>query len=1255
MTLNGWQTIEAANDNLEASKRKIPQSILTQAQKDFISRKVDGVSKPKFINCSIQDFLQFVNSESQYRELWNTLLAYNDEQKNNIESQLKIEFFKQIAERNQNIKTLLWLFNEEYELDTGQKNKLIEKIHQEWNTAIIDAIRSESLRNRFIRKYKIYWDSGIKMRDDTDFDYLLQDIDINNLTDTTRASFEKAIYSNDKLTQNDITLIIWPLKPKNQIRFLKDFLPQIQLRDIVKYHLLSNSDIQTLLREKFQSEARDVWVDITTLHINPQDYLNTYISTKDLDTKTLEDIIAWNSNILWKIADEINAQKTLWRQDRLSDYDENIIPEWPNEDIHKQFIEFIRSQAREGKISSQIWNNIEKLRTWGYLRLTSKDTSWQARDASKQAGYYKITGTDVWTSFETKALQLKNVSHWEKSVRKDSEVHDERRTYKSMYELFLAEKWQENMQIDILSQEEFDALGLDEVVLGNIETKADLKSKLDMLDPAWVHIVFQSWMFSIHDTSCTPPQSFDVTQLTDAHITLNSSGTESQLTLEEFYTVYESRSEKLSRVERIQNYDSCVKVAEQLKSDAFAKIALHDETKELVLKSQKSQKKGEVESIKYFIWEDGDAIQIDNIDENSISYTLGKIEEKSWKDSKWKKFTWQYKCKSWNDFLLDIKHHKMSPDTSNAYKSIPDHTENAQMKWGILWAWLKCLSISDILTWWNQIVEWLKQSFERWDRLKAAKFAESISGIIPMTKNMKLELQMHKEKIEKDTIQEMIDSMKNMGSKRLIEKVEWIITNSNSQEYEIIACLFTVAEKYGDLYPKDLVKYEKSRIWFTRLGGNKYPEIVTELRKEVDNPDKKTSWKQEAINFTEDELVFRLLSKRVDLGTIRSKMNKDYRKALNIWVEDEIKDGTEKVAEQFTTQWKIDHIVGEIKNRWFANALWGMEKSFKKYGDPVGMQASPFIFTFCGSWPELLWPLKSKTLWLVMSTPYASLWFALNPQHTKLYQDTIIRVFEKRATSWDTKASDLRAILNMPFNKRPEQLANFWAKHGKELAKIINFTDPYIFLHKDEEPLFAEFFDVMNGFLGNDEHKIDRDELDAWVYTSNPTVFAWKIDELGNSDWGWLDLIQADNNLGFWRNWGEKITVMYFTYLQQIRENNTLSVEDKKKIFLEVFPKIENALRLSLRWWAKDAFEKFPWAPVSSAVRNNNLDLFRWNASQAKVWNAEYDAFLDTTWENFYRSRWVSSTRAVDSVAEYTTVWFNDILNWANDTTPPQN
>jgi len=60
------------------------------------------------------------------------------------------------------------------------------------------------------------------------------------------------------------------------------------------------------------------------------------------------------------------------------------------------------------------------------------------------------------------------------------------------------------------------------------------------------------------------------------------------------------------------------------------------------------------------------------------------------------------------------------------------------------------------------------------------------------------------------------------------------------------------------------------------------------------------------------------------------------------------------------------------------------------------MQATPFIFTFAGSGQELIGPLRAKISQLSVTTPYVSLAFALQKEDTKIYQQTIIRIFEKR-------------------------------------------------------------------------------------------------------------------------------------------------------------------------------------------------------------------------------------------------------------------
>jgi len=1235
-------------EDVNKTKKENQVSKLFKAQEDYISSELEN--DPSFTWKDIdlfQKFVNFTSNSSYYNDLSTEMVEYSDEQKANIIRQIQAKILKERVVVDSNIKTALRSFDLMFTMSTDQKNSTRDALTKSRTKKVKQIISSDSLKVDFLKKNKILTKEEIasqrKEEDPLDYEQLIQWVNTDSLTSSQQQAIRKFTQEKNSLNQVDIHELLSIFDDNKKVEILKDFNQFFSLWDLVSYGILSQKEVKEYISTAIKSKIREQWL-WEELHDeifrDSTDFTDIMIHIDDLSSQNIEKVLQ-SSKILSKIVHEVNQEKEGIRKEIYWEFYANVTPSWPNEDIHDSFIDFIASDLNRWKIDPKVISSIHNLKSWGYIRLSQ---SWES---NVNEWYYKISAVDVWTSFDMKTLKLKNIGEkwW---VRKESEVSDEFHSYKSLYDLFIADGQQKDSTIEILSEWDFSKLELTEIVKWNVESISDLKAKLDICDPDGKDVPLEAGKMSIMDTSINPCQSFQVNAVDDTSITLSSPGWWPRvLSLNEFYDAFEDKKDKAKRIPTLNSFSWFLDLCSSKWIEDISKIALHEEGDKLVLSWEKSKPAKDVSEIKYFIGEDGDAIYIKNISEDSIEYTLWKMEEWQWKTWKDKLFKWKYKSSSFDDFFVDIKNYKMLPDTTQAYKNMKHESEEAEVKGSIFGKWLNCLSITDISAWGTQIIDWFKQSFERWDKLKAAKFWHALSKWIPMTENMHLELKMHKEKIEKDTIQEMIDSMKSMGSHDLIKKVRWIILNKESQEYQIIACMFTVAEKYWDLYPKWLADLQNTQVWFKRLGWERYPDIIPKVRKAVDNPDKSTSWKSESINFTEDELIFELLTKRAKDWTLRSKINKDYRKALNVGIEDEMKDGEEKVAEQFTTQWKIDHVVWELANRGFPNAIGWMEKLFKKYGDPVGMQACPFIFTFAGSWPELLWPLKSKILGLTLSTPYASLWFALSKEHTNLYQQTIIRALKKKQ---HPAAWELESILSMPYKERPDKLSKFWAKYGRELVDIINFNDPYIFLHKDEEPLFAEFYDVMNLYLGHDEAKVDKDELEAWVYTSNTTVFAWSYDEVGKSQWGWLELVRWDQWYGFWNEGWQKITEMYFVYLKKLKDNPNLSEQEKKKVFFEVFPKIENALRLGLRWDANEAFTKYSWAPLPGAVLQNNLDLFRWPWTEARVWKHLYDTFLENTWNKF--KSWGNSN-VTDWLRTQTAVNFNDILNPANSNWEP--
>ncbi len=1227
---------EGTNENSENKKKEISPSKLFQAQRDFISIQLSENPRFTIRSKDIQDtFIKFLNGSEYYNDMSSEILTYEDDQKSNLEKQIRGELVRQKWILQQDRNQVFRVFDSEYNFSRKEGKLLANAVNNTDVPELKKILTSPSARNTFLQQNKIFWDQPLKMKDvQKEFDALVWKVDFSNITNSQQAALEAFLKNKNSMSAQEIQDMLSIFNTDNQIKILQQFNRSFQIKDLIEYGVFTRAEAKKLIEKRLKTLARENSLDIESISSDISRFDDMYIDISDIPYKNVSAFLA-SPVAFKKFIEEINTQKSEIRKDMYGDFYSEIVPEWPNEDINASFIDFIQSPSNRWKIDEKVRASIHNLQKGWYIKLSQSTDGNSVSD-----GYYKIEAVDVGSILETKTLQLKNI-WYDGGVRKESEVSPENMTYTYLYDIFIADGKQKNTTVEILSEEWFNALWLREVVTWPITSIADLQSKLDSIDPHGADIPFTWWSVSIYDTSLSPAQSFQVSDISDTHITLESWWRKQKMSLEDFYDAFESKWDAVKRFPTAKSFQSSKDIASQLGITALEKVDIHSWGKNLVLATQKDTPIDKTAPIEFFIGDSGDAIKIQKISDSHIEYTLGEIKEWQGKSKKDKVFKWHYKSSWFNDFLLDIKTYNMAPDSTNAYETMEYEQDDMNLKSWFFWKLFSGISLQDIILWWNQIIDGFKSALERGDKLKAAQFAHSVSKYLPITKNMKLELQAFKEKTEKSTIEEMKDDMKWLGSKDLIIKVRWILERSSSQEYEIIACLFTVAEKYGELYPKWLSDLSNTHIWFRRLGGDRYPHIVSELRKEVDNPEVSSSGKAEAINFTEDELIFRLLSARSDDGTIRSKINKDYRWAFNSWIEDEIKDGEEKVAEHFTGQWKIDHVVWELKNRWIPNAIGWMEKLFKKNGDAISMQACPFIFTFCGIGTDLAGPLKTKILWLAMSTPYASLWFALSPENIKLYQQTLIRVFEKKGKK--TEASKLKSILASTYKDRPEALSNFWKEHGKEVVNIITFKDPYIFLHKDEEPYFERFFSVMNGFLWDSEHKVDKEELEAWVYKKNPTVFAGSYDEVGKSEWWGLELITGDQWYGFWNQGWQKIVEMYFAYFKDLKNNTNLSDNEKKKVFFEIFPKLENALRLSLRWSAKEAFEKYPWAPLPNSLRINNLDLFRGDWAQAKRGVSEYDEFLEKTWNMFYFSRGGGSH--ADNIAQFTATTFSDILS----------
>jgi len=85
--------------------------------------------------------------------------------------------------------------------------------------------------------------------------------------------------------------------------------------------------------------------------------------------------------------------------------------------------------------------------------------------------------------------------------------------------------------------------------------------------------------------------------------------------------------------------------------------------------------------------------------------------------------------------------------------------------------------------------------------------------------NLRSDLQAMVEQEEVKTMEALMGDLKAIDSGPMVDRIEKILLNKSSEQYEIEAALFTMLSKYGTLYNKKLIQYRGQFLWYEALGG----------------------------------------------------------------------------------------------------------------------------------------------------------------------------------------------------------------------------------------------------------------------------------------------------------------------------------------------------------------------------------------------------------------------------------------------------
>lgn len=1179
-----WEimTLNSLGNTPENQKQK-KVDLNQESQKNFVEFYLEQ-NIDFFENLNDAEILdkyeKFINSKKDYKELWINISKYTADQKDKLVEQIKNQKINSIFVRKKNLKDLEEVFVWEY-----NNIKITELRAEISKLSILDLLklmRSEWERREFLKNKKIFSEEDIlkekKLQEEKIFDKIkISKDNFYKLSIEQKQKLSDIFVNYKKLELNDIDDILAVLEDSDSKQnLLKYFVTKISVEDL-KDRKLFSSKMEKIFIESIKKE---LWVDEPKAKIifNELDKSEIFLNTNDLDSAWLEALV-WDQNFKSRIIEAYNS----WI-DEVFEKEENFL--WSlnidkNGNVNDSFIDFVRNNP---KISDKVKEKILFLQDWNYLEV------WWS--------FYYIKKVDNWDNLITKNIVLEDItsSNWVKKVGKWVEKSY---TYQNFLELLKRVSVKENnLSFDIKTKENFKQ----KEDLTEISNYDELLKWLNNLDPEWEKYWLSEEKTTIVDTKSDFIFLIKKIDKKNNQIIVSQWWVfwDKKMSFTEFYSSIKGSDKTYKRWQKVNSFW-------ELKNFLSSNSAFWNLDLKWNNIIDKIKDKDWKNPIKYFTWW-GKWIYIKNISDDKIEYFIWSI--KDWKE--WKVFKSDSKVWNFSQFLHDINKNSFSPDFE--WKVSQSNGNKPKMRYGFWKKFFSWLSISEILNSAEFMVKWVQKKLEKWNRLKSLKFAQKFWWLL--WKDMKLTLQAMAEAEEKSLIDEISNDLKKLDSGPMIEQIKEIMTNKHSEQYELIACLMTLASKTGQIYPKALSAYAWSLHWYRLLWWT--DEFLEKYKKSLTWKNE-ANWKIESKNFTEEWLVEEWLMDLWKKWKVRSKLWKDFASAIATWRNEQLTDWENKAGDQNSFDWRMKLFIDWLSSREFANAIWAMWKVFWKESSPEEMHAAPFVLAMSWLWKELDQVLVKKIQTHALTSPYVSLMFAYTEAGNVKYKNFIEALIKNAYKDDKNMMKEFLAIKN---SKDVRKIYKFWWNYSSKLVKYLNFKDSYVALNAEKIPEFKDFVDTAKETWSDPDFVMSDENIWVWIYDKNNIAISGK----------WLDsskFYMAQNWWPGWRSW-EKILWMYLDYFKSLK-NSTGSEEDKKKLFKEVYTKFDKHIT-NIIWTWRDKVDK---APIAIAIREAGLEV------SLGYKDDNYDAFLEKTYMDFKNFSWRVSKAEKD-----TRFSIDDIINW---------
>lgn len=591
-----------------------------------------------------------------------------------------------------------------------------------------------------------------------------------------------------------------------------------------------------------------------------------------------------------------------------------------------------------------------------------------------------------------------------------------------------------------------------------------LKSRIDEIDPNWNNYWIKEWV-SFKIWSGDDAEIYTITHVNQLwkKIEIKTPFWEMlpPLTFDQFYKWFKQNKWKISRFSDNSQFSWLIDTI--LKDSKLSSKWWDFEFKDnnIMKKWQEKITYPYLVQDKKSIWKSNKLVKIyDTIwsgPNQMVKISLWEVVEKDskikWKD--WKPLkdetyeTWGKKYVTVAFLENYIKENELRPKSLTEEKKEWDKVNLWDApKWGFFKWFLSNKSIHEIMGWLKMWFDEFKNHLKSWNEEHAAKVALATWWkFLPV--EVKLELKSRVETAEKKHMTEAVDRLKAVDTPDAINLIYRRLTFRNTEEYKKEAAMIFMLEKYWNLYNKNytgkpfapLNSKKWEFLWFKALSWNRWDVTKDPLYQEVKAEcEKDTDGSGRTRNFTEEELIWRLMKKQCSIWYNwihrRSRLHKEVEKLKKSWIQEEINDWFKKWNDTRNPQDIIIKWVDELKAGSPSNCAGRWKKLVDRWDDMATMNTIPMILIY--SWLALTVPedLNKEIKWMVEEwrcIPFAR--FISYPKDIKLAMKTI-RVLSKKIQQ---RKPDLYPTI---WDEAEKMYQNFdkWTKNERDRVQdAINF------------------------------------------------------------------------------------------------------------------------------------------------------------------------------------------------------------------------